>query len=109
MDLTAIAGIGCSLLAAVGSVFAWLWRRSEAQRDDAIKEHDKAIDELSKELSQSDKRHSDELAAYKLHVAETYVTSNALSSSIDAINRAIEAVFKKLDRIDEKLDKKADK
>ncbi|KVZ18649.1 hypothetical protein WT88_29660 [Burkholderia stagnalis] len=109
MDSTAIAEIGCAVLALLGSVFAYLWRRSESQRDDTIKAHGEAIDDLSKELSKSDKKHGDELAAYKLHVAETYVTSNALSSSIDAINRAIEAIFKKLERIDDKLDNKADK
>lgn len=50
-----------------------------------------------------------ELAEYKTHVAETYITSNELSKAVDSLNRAIDAVFKKLERIDEKLDRKADK
>jgi hypothetical protein len=50
-----------------------------------------------------------DLAAFKLHVAEAYVTGNELSKAIDTFNRAIDAVFVKLDRIEEKLDKKADK
>lgn len=50
-----------------------------------------------------------ELAAFKLHCAEVYVTSNELGKAIDAFNRSIDAVFKKLDRIEEKLDGKADK
>ncbi|HVA81502.1 MAG TPA: hypothetical protein VNF29_11310 [Candidatus Binataceae bacterium] len=50
-----------------------------------------------------------ELAAFKLHCAEVYVTTNELGKAIDAFNRSIDAVFAKLDRIEEKLDKKADK
>lgn len=50
-----------------------------------------------------------ELAAYKLHVAECYVTQNDLSKAIDSLGRSLDAVFKKLDRIEEKLDNKQDK
>ncbi len=50
-----------------------------------------------------------ELAAFKLHCAETYVTSTALERSIDSLNDTIQAVFSKLDRIEDKLDGKADK
>lgn len=50
-----------------------------------------------------------ELAAYKLHVAETYVTSNELGKAIDAFNRSIDAIFAKLERIENKLDTKQDK
>jgi len=39
-----------------------------------------------------------EIAAYKLHVAETYMT-----------NKAMESILAKLDRIEDKLDKKQDK
>ena len=109
MDSTAIAEIGCAVLALLGSVFAYLWRRSESQRDDTIKAHGKAIDDLEKALSTSDKRHGDELAAYKLHVAETYPTSAVLAKSLDAINAAISSIFEKLDSIRDKLDNKADK
>lgn len=50
-----------------------------------------------------------DLQAYKLHVAETYVTQTDLSKAIDNFGKAIEAVFKKLERIEDKLDMKADK
>jgi hypothetical protein len=50
-----------------------------------------------------------DLAAYKLHVAEAYVTSNELGKAIDAFNRSIDAIFTKLDRIESKVDNKADK
>ena len=39
-----------------------------------------------------------DLAAYKLHVAETYTT-----------NKAMDSILSKLDRIEDKLDKKQDK
>jgi hypothetical protein len=39
-----------------------------------------------------------DLAAYKLHVAETYLT-----------NKAMESILAKLDRIEDKLDNKQDK
>lgn len=54
-----------------------------------------------------------ELDAYKLHVAETYVTSGVLNKTIEAFSKNMEslqaAVFKKLDRIEEKLDKTDEK
>jgi len=54
-----------------------------------------------------------DLAAYKLHVAETYVTGSALNKSIDALIKSLDAlsdaVFKKLDKIEDKLDSKVDK
>lgn len=50
-----------------------------------------------------------ELAAYKLHCSESYVTQNELGKAIDNFSRGIDGMFKKLDRIEEKLDKKQDK
>jgi hypothetical protein len=50
-----------------------------------------------------------ELAAHKLHAAETYVTQGELARAIDTLSRSIDAVFKKLDRIEEKIDQKQDK
>ena len=98
MDYTAAVEIGCVLLTGVGTVFAWLWRRSQTQLDNTIDSQGKQLKAIESELS-----------SYKLHVAETYVTSNELSKAIDSFNRAIDAVFGKLDRIEDKLDKKADK
>lgn len=51
----------------------------------------------------------EELAAYKLHAAETYSTKNDLSKAIEQFSRSIDAVFAKLERIEDKLDLKADK
>ena len=50
-----------------------------------------------------------DLAAFKLHCAETYVTSSALEKAIDRFSSSIDAVFKKLDRIEERLNEKADR
>lgn len=57
---------------------------------------------------QADKT-KDDLAAYKLHAAETYSTKNDLSKAIEQFSRSIDAVFAKLERIEDKLDLKADK
>jgi uncharacterized protein YlxW (UPF0749 family) len=50
-----------------------------------------------------------ELAAYKVHVAETYASSTELKEAIKDINKAFEAYGTKLDarldRIDERLNK----
>lgn len=51
----------------------------------------------------------DDLAAYKLHAAETYSTKNDLGKAIEQFSRSIDAVFAKLERIEDKLDSKADK
>jgi hypothetical protein len=48
-------------------------------------------------------------ADFKLHCAETFVTSNTLEKALDNLNRTINAVFAKLERIEDKLDSKADK
>lgn len=56
---------------------------------------------------------SDDLATYKVHVAETYASSAELREALAAINRSFEAYSSKLDarldRIESKIDKKADK
>lgn len=53
------------------------------------------------------------LAAYKLHVAESYVTQNVMTKAIDSIAEALktmnQSMDKKLDRIEYKLDGKQDK
>jgi len=54
-----------------------------------------------------------ELASFKLHAAETYVTDSALEKAIDRFSQSIDAVFRKLEQMDEKFDRrlaeKADK
>lgn len=62
----------------------------------------------------------DQLAAYKLHVAETYVTQDSLTKAIDGLNQAIgrlidtvrgdgEATRSALSEIHRRIDGKADK
>jgi predicted nucleic acid-binding Zn-ribbon protein len=99
MDLTtAVVSIGSAVVTGAATVFGWLVKRSVSQLDRRVDAHETAL-----------KEQSETFHAYKLHVAETYVTGNELSKAIDAFNRSIDAVFAKLDRIEEKLDKKADK
>ena len=99
MDLTtAVVSIGSVVVTGAAAIFGWLVKRSVAQLDRKVDTHEIAL-----------KEQSETFHAYKLHVAETYVTGNELSKAIDAFNRSIDAVFAKLDRIEEKLDKKADK
>lgn len=98
MDTTATAEVGCALFSALGAVFAYLWRRSEGQRDKTIQQHGEAISKLKESQS-----------AFELFAARTYVTSHTLETAIGNFNRAVEAIFQKLDKIDDKLDQKADK
>ncbi len=49
------------------------------------------------------------LAAYKLHVAETYVTQSGLTKAVENFSAGIGEVFRKLERIEDKLDLKQDK
>jgi hypothetical protein len=109
MDYTAVAEVGCAGFAVISGVFGWLWQRSEGARDKAIQENSEAIDALAKTLAASDRQHGEELAAFKLHCAETYVTGGMLQKTIDTLSEAIRAVFAKLERIEDKLDGKADK
>ncbi|CAJ2712508.1 hypothetical protein [Burkholderia pseudomallei] len=98
MDYSTVAGVGGAAAAGIFGVLGWMLKRSVAQMDQKIKEHDEAI-----------QKRADELAAYKLHCAESFVTNNALEKAIDTFNRSLDAVFAKLDRIEEKLDRKVDK
>lgn len=96
MDFT--TGALSAAAAGVFAVFGWFLKRSITQLDDKLKDQDDAIKEQRKDFD-----------AHRLHVAERYVTSDALQKAIDAFNRSIDAVFAKLEQIDGKLDKKADK
>jgi methyl-accepting chemotaxis protein len=86
MDNTVLY-IGGAVASGIGAVAFWMLRSMVARIEAAERD----------------------LAAYKLHVAETYVTSNELGKAIDAFNRSIDAIFTKLDRIESKVDSKADK
>ncbi len=71
----------------VGGVMWWLYRSLHAK-----------VDSIDKAL-----------ADFKLHAAETYVTSNTLQKALDGLTDTFKAVFAKLDRIEDKLDGKMDK
>ena len=86
MDNTVLY-IGGAVATGIGTVAWWAVRAIHARQNEFEKD----------------------LAAFKLHCAETYATHSAVEKAIDAFNRSIDAVFAKLDRIEEKLDKKADK
>jgi hypothetical protein len=98
MDYTAAVEIGCAGVALVSAVFGGMLKRSISQLDKKLEAHDLAL-----------QKRADDLAEFKLHCAETFVTSSALEKAIDRFSESINAVFKKLERIDEKLDGKADK
>lgn len=46
-----------------------------------------------------------ELAAHKLHTAESYVTKAGMSEQTSAVMRAIEGVAKRIDGLNERLDR----
>lgn len=71
----------------VGGAFCFILYRAYLGVAEKWQRADRANQEISADL-----------AAYKLHVAETYLTS-----------KAMESVLAKLDRIEDKLDKKQDK
>jgi hypothetical protein len=62
-----------------------------------------------REVKQNLKAVTEDLALYKLHIAENYVTQNELTKAIDGLSKAIDGLSSKLDRIDYKLDTKQDK
>jgi dipeptidase len=87
MDLNGLFGLAGTAVAGIGTVVWWMFRSVHARAESNEKD----------------------LAAFKLHCAETYVTSSALEKAIDRFSMSIDAVFKKLERIEERLDHKADK
>jgi septal ring factor EnvC (AmiA/AmiB activator) len=78
--LLGAAGVACAAV-------AWMFRRQDARIENAERA----------------------LADFKLHCAESFVTSNTLEKALDNLNKTIGAVFAKLERIEDKLDLKADK
>jgi chromosome segregation ATPase len=79
MDSTVLY-VGGTIATAFGTVAWWAVRSIHARQNEFEKD----------------------LAAYKLHVAETYVNQNAFEKAVDVLSG-------KLDRIESKLDTKADK
>jgi len=85
MDNTVLY-IGGTVATGVGAVAFWMFRSLVGRVESNAKE----------------------LAAFKLHAAETYVTNSALEKAIDRFSAAIDAVFKKLESMDEKFDRRLD-
>ena len=50
------------------------------------------------------RKNTDDLAAHKLHVAETYTTKASLAEQTQQIMRAIESLGDKIDRMDGRID-----
>lgn len=50
------------------------------------------------------RKNTDDLAAYKLHVAETYTTKASLSEQTNQIMRAIEVLSDKIDHLNGRID-----
>lgn len=84
MDFNVLIGLA---ITGAGTVVWWLFRTVHSRVESAEKA----------------------LAEFRLHCAETFVTSNTLEKALDNLNKTIAAVFAKLERIEDKLDLKADK
>jgi hypothetical protein len=109
MDYTAAVEIGCVALTGIGGVFAYLWRRSETERDRVIQEHGEAIKDVTKGLE-----------AHRLYVAEHYVTQSDLTKAVSSLERSIERLIEAVNQnsketregfaeMHRKIDTKADK
>jgi cell division protein FtsB len=85
MDNTVLC-VGGAVATGIGTVAFWMLRSLVARVDANEKD----------------------LAVYKLHVAETYVTSSALEKAIDRLSDSINAVFAKLEQMDNKFDRRLD-
>jgi hypothetical protein len=84
---------------AAGVVLWWLFRSLHAKVDQTDRDSNLAADWIK-----------DDLAKFKLHCAETYVTTTVLTEALRDIRTTIGACFSKLERIEEKLyQQKADK
>jgi len=60
---------------------------------------------LIDEAGDKGERAQHDLAAHKLHVAETYVTKAGMQEQTSAIMKAIDSVGDKIDRTNERLDR----
>lgn len=89
MDYTAAVEVGCAGFATLSTVFGWLWRRSEGQRDRADGKRDEAI----KEQGDAVKALGDALAAHKLYVAEHYVTQGELTKAVENLDKTMQRLL----------------
>ncbi len=59
---------------------------------------------LQSQISANKAQQATELAAYKLHVAETYTTKQGMAEQTAQILKAVDSVSSKLDRTNERID-----
>lgn len=82
MDFSTVAGVGGAAATGVFAVLGWMLRRSVAQMDQKLQDHDQAI-----------QKRADDLAAHKLYVAEHYVTQTELTKAVGSLERSIERLI----------------
>jgi hypothetical protein len=87
MDFNVLNSWLIAAATAAGVVVWWLFRGLHARVEDNEKE----------------------LANFKLHCAEVYVTANNFEKALQGLTETFKAVFAKLDRIEDKLDQKLDR
>ncbi len=97
MNWEAISAAAAVLVPLAGLFATIYWKTAEKLRTD-IDEQKKRADEIERQL-----------AAFRLHVAENYVTNSDLTKAVDAFTSGLKEIFGKLERINERLDSKADK
>ncbi|MCK4205232.1 hypothetical protein J3U99_10680 [Brucella pituitosa] len=83
--MTIEVGLALAILAAVTGAFWRMW-------------------DLITKAGQKGETASADLAAHKLHVAETYVTKAGMSEQTAQIMKAIDGVGSKIDRTNDRLD-----
>ncbi|UCF25198.1 MAG: hypothetical protein JSV72_07280 [Ralstonia sp.] len=80
MDFT--TGAFGAVAAGVFAVFGWVLKRSVAQMDQKLRDHSDALQEQIAAL-----------AAYKLHVAEHYVTQSELTKAIESLDKTMQRLL----------------
>jgi len=117
MDLSLLIQIvGGAILSGFCGIFSYSMRRNVRQTDDALKELQGDLHEAQLEII----KRKDELAEFRLHVAQNHVTQSDLSKSMDRIDLSIERLVtavndsakemrEQLNMLNVKIDGKADK
>ncbi len=82
MEAAQVVSVFLFAMTVICAVFAWLWNRSEKNRDDLIQGHGKGIADLKRDL-----------AAHQLHVAQSYVTQSELARSIEKLEKTVDKLL----------------
>jgi hypothetical protein len=116
-DMAEAVGIGAGVLSAVIGFF---YKRSQKQMDDTISEHGKAIAKLKDDVNEAHNKLKDELADFRVYVAQNHVTYTDLTAAvgnlersiqnlIDAVKDAAKETRDTLQQMNHRIDTKADK